>query len=191
MKKTALLLLVLLAALLGGCKIVDETSPTEPQAPTVVVCGDGLCNASAGELPQNCPSDCGDPPVAPFCGDGACDDGESQLSCPTDCGNPPPPPEPNAIVVEASGSCVGLVSAIQCEDESICSLDGAELACASIRWDVESVATGAHAGSSTGQPLERVQINGLPAGSYSIRQRTVATDGESDDQIHNVTVTDP
>lgn len=47
-----------------------------------VVCGDGICDEGLGESLSNCPLDCD---VAPVCGNGSCESGESSYSCPDDC----------------------------------------------------------------------------------------------------------
>jgi hypothetical protein len=46
-------------------------------------CGDGICEASLGELCDECVADCG---ACPFCGDDACTSGETSTTCPDDCG---------------------------------------------------------------------------------------------------------
>lgn len=111
---------------------------------------------------------------------------------------PPPPPtttvEPtpaNPIVVVAAGSCVGLTSAVQCRDESLCTLDATRVPCQTIEWAVENVTSGVAVGSGTGEPGELFQLNGLASGAYTVRQHTVASDGESDDAIYNVAVSIP
>ena len=51
-------------------------------------CGDGFCDAAAGEGCGSCATDCGD---CPYCGDGVCsaEAGEDSDSCEIDCGPPP------------------------------------------------------------------------------------------------------
>lgn len=44
-------------------------------------CGDGACNAAAGETTATCADDCGT-----SCGDGACNGDESAMDCVADCG---------------------------------------------------------------------------------------------------------
>lgn len=105
--------------------------------------------------------------------------------------DPPPPPPPNPIVVVAAGSCVGLTSAVQCRDESLCTLDAVAVPCQTVEWAVESVTSGVAVGSGTGEPGELFQLSGLAPGAYAVRQHTVASDGESDDAIYNVAVTVP
>jgi hypothetical protein len=51
-------------------------------------CGDGACDAGAGESCSTCPGDCGACP--PTCPNGACDSGETCATCAADCGACPP-----------------------------------------------------------------------------------------------------
>jgi len=177
-----------LLVFLSGCD--QDPTPVEvqvilppPDEPAFTV-GDGICSGAAGENVGNSPQDC----APPTCPDGSCAADESHESCPADC---EAPPDPSPVVVIAAGSCVGLVSALQCVDESTFTLDGAAVPGAHIEWDVVFNATGLHVGGSTGQPAERFQLNGLPAGVYSVTLRAVATDEERDDTILNATVIDP
>lgn len=55
-------------------------------------CGDGMCNAGAGETCASCEADCGTCPDT--CGDGVCDPGDD-VNCPADCA-PDPPDTPDA-----------------------------------------------------------------------------------------------
>ena len=161
-----------------------------PDPPVVVddtpelFCGDAICTDGA-ESAQSCPTDC---PAS--CGDAFCDEnrGETSETCEADCG---PPVVVNLQVVIAAGSCAGGVSLIQCTDRSTCRLDGEVTPCSHIVWEVEDTTTQLHVASSTGPPGERVQFNGRPAGPYSIKQTAVAFDEETNNQIHNVTVTEP
>lgn len=54
---------------------------------TMLRCGDGTCSGTAGELCTTCMADC--MTLAPVCGNGACDAGESSLECYADCGPTP------------------------------------------------------------------------------------------------------
>jgi len=57
----------------------DCCGPTPPP----VICGDGSCNAGAGENCSSCTQDCGSCP--PICGNSSCEVGETPGSCPADC----------------------------------------------------------------------------------------------------------
>ncbi len=50
-------------------------------------CGNGLCDN--GETNQTCSPDCPVTPPAPVCGNGICQSGETATTCPADCARPP------------------------------------------------------------------------------------------------------
>jgi hypothetical protein len=71
----------------GRCETPLESCRSCPSdcgiCPACSTCGNGVCDASAGENTCNCPLDCG-----PCCIDGICreDRNETALNCPADCG---------------------------------------------------------------------------------------------------------
>ena len=65
---------------------LDSYVPEKCDAPSstcIVACGDSVCDSSLGENNGNCPSDCAPPPSV--CGDGVCENDESNINCPYDC----------------------------------------------------------------------------------------------------------
>ena len=84
-------------------------------------CGDGKCEQ--GESQKSCPKDCGTPTAT--CGNGKCEQGETSQSCAQDCG----PPKPNCgngiceAPFESSESCpkdCGVAPAKPCKSKSDC-----------------------------------------------------------------------
>jgi hypothetical protein len=89
------------AAAIAGCGANTTTTANDPACGSCPVnpCGDGTCDAAAGENCETCAADCActapdtcqagvcTPPNA--CGDGTCDaaGGEDCTSCPADCGS--------------------------------------------------------------------------------------------------------
>jgi hypothetical protein len=61
----------------------DRMTPPE-DLPVVPRCGDGACQAAAGETCSTCMVDCG--ACAPRCGDGTCNGSETCSTCMGDCG---------------------------------------------------------------------------------------------------------
>ncbi|RME20293.1 MAG: hypothetical protein D6806_16665, partial [Deltaproteobacteria bacterium] len=61
-------------------RAIQDLCATVASSP-LCACGDGTCDAAAGEDTVTCPADCGT-----TCGDGVCNGTESPLDCPQDCG---------------------------------------------------------------------------------------------------------
>jgi hypothetical protein len=70
------------------CCIPGEPAPSASPSTPSEWCGNGSCNASAGENQTTCSTDCGSPPNT--CGNGSCAGGENCSTCSADCGSCPP-----------------------------------------------------------------------------------------------------
>ncbi len=65
----------------GVCGAGETPEDCLEDCPLDAVCGDGICDADAGENSTLCAEDCGDME----CGDGICMVGETAMTCPKDC----------------------------------------------------------------------------------------------------------
>ncbi|NVB82030.1 MAG: VCBS repeat-containing protein [Kofleriaceae bacterium] len=74
-----------------------------PYDATPTWCGDAACNG--GETCMTCAADCGSCPPPPSCGDGICNGGESCSTCDVDCGRCPPHDVCGTGVCDASETC--------------------------------------------------------------------------------------
>jgi len=90
-----------IALALAGCPTEDD-----------YVCGDGVCEVSAGESEFNCREDC----ASPVCGDSYCDTGETSQNCLADCPAPPACGDGTCNGNETTASCPGDCPASQCGD---------------------------------------------------------------------------
>ena len=78
-------------------------------APVAPRCGDGACNGT--ETCTSCAGDCGACPVAPRCGDGTCNGGENCSTCSSDCGTCPVVPSCG------DGACNGTETCSSCSGD--------------------------------------------------------------------------
>jgi hypothetical protein len=76
----------------GKCESPESVSNCAADCKPAAKCGDGECQASAGETKENCSQDCGEPDAV--CGDGKCEEskGEDYQTCSDDCEPPAPTP---------------------------------------------------------------------------------------------------
>lgn len=75
----------------GPCSCASDCGPPAPG--TNCLCGNGVCNQSAGETCSTCAGDCGScmPPSTGVCGNAVCEEAkhETCLNCSLDCGTCP------------------------------------------------------------------------------------------------------
>ncbi len=70
----------------GSCESGETRQNCPADCPAI--CGDGNCEKDAGETPESCFNDCGEEVIIikdPECGDGVCEDPETETSCQADC----------------------------------------------------------------------------------------------------------
>jgi hypothetical protein len=102
---TFVLVCALFAAVLGACAESDQTGTDgDPYPLPAPVCGDGLC---AGPEVGSCVADCGMPSTGPRCGNGKCENGESNASCAADCPAQSQCGNGTCDAGETTGNCAG------------------------------------------------------------------------------------